>query len=116
MIQMDYDFFDVESIYGFTTKLTSVCSIKSYLIDFPTRSKLPPLEVILFIFIIIQKQKNKVADIRLYEYIAHDNLTEFMNTRHCSILCSFDITRGSSLVFTHRTEDVRVTSDRPGTP
>ena len=34
----------------------------------------------------------------------------------CSILCSFDINRGSSLVVTHSTADVRLTSDRPGTP
>ena len=33
-----------------------------------------------------------------------------------SIPCSFDINRGSFLVVTHRTADVRVTSDRPGTP
>ena len=34
----------------------------------------------------------------------------------CSITCSFDITIGSSLVVTHRTADVRVTSRRTGTP
>ena len=34
----------------------------------------------------------------------------------CSILCSFEITRGSFLVVTHRTSDVQVTPDRPGTP
>ena len=34
----------------------------------------------------------------------------------CSIPFSFDITRGSSLVVTHRTLDVRVTTDRPGSP
>ena len=34
----------------------------------------------------------------------------------CSIPCSFDITRGSSIVVTHRTADVRVTPDRLGTP
>ena len=33
-----------------------------------------------------------------------------------SIPFSFDITRGSSLVVTHRTADVRVMLDRPGTP
>ena len=32
------------------------------------------------------------------------------------ILCSFDINRGSSLVVTHGTSNVQVTSDRPGTP
>ena len=34
----------------------------------------------------------------------------------CSIPCSIDITRGSSLVVNHRTEYVRVTSDRPDSP
>ena len=34
----------------------------------------------------------------------------------CSIPCSFDITRGSSLVVTHRTADVQITSDIPDTP
>ena len=33
----------------------------------------------------------------------------------CSMPCKFDITRGSSLVVTHRTEEVQVTSDIPGT-
>ena len=36
--------------------------------------------------------------------------------RICSIPCSFDITRVSSLVVTHHTPDVRVTLYRPGTP
>ena len=35
---------------------------------------------------------------------------------HCSIPCSLDITRGSSLVVNHCTSDVQVTSDKPGTP
>ena len=34
----------------------------------------------------------------------------------CSIPCIFDITRGSSIVVTYSTADVRVTSDRPGNP
>ena len=34
----------------------------------------------------------------------------------CSIPCSFYITRGSSLVVTHITEEVRVTLDIPDTP
>ena len=34
----------------------------------------------------------------------------------CSILCSFDITRGSSLVFNPRKSEVLVTLDRPCTP
>ena len=33
-----------------------------------------------------------------------------------SISCSLDITRVSSLVVNHRTVEVQVTSDRPGTP
>ena len=37
-------------------------------------------------------------------------------TFFCSIPCRFDITRGSSLVVTHRTADVQVTSDRQDTP
>ena len=41
---------------------------------------------------------------------------KFFHKGHCSIPCSFDITRDSSLVVNHRTEDVWVTSDRPGTP
>ena len=36
--------------------------------------------------------------------------------RSYSIPCSLDITRGISLVVNHRTEDVRVTLERPGTP
>ena len=32
----------------------------------------------------------------------------------CSIPCNLDIDRGSSLAVTHRTADVRVTSERPG--
>ena len=33
----------------------------------------------------------------------------------CSIPCSFDNTRDSSIVVTHCTADVQVTPDRPGT-
>ena len=39
-----------------------------------------------------------------------------LNLGVCIIPCSFDITRGSSLVVTHRTAGFRVTLDRPGTP
>ena len=46
--------------------------------------------------------------------------SEFIDPETCPWLCSiprsFDITRGSSLVVNHRTADVWVTSDRPGTP
>ena len=38
------------------------------------------------------------------------------NWGDCTIPCRLDINRGSSLVVTHRTVDVRVTPDRPGTP
>ena len=40
----------------------------------------------------------------------------YIGTWMCSIPCSFDITRGSSLVVNHRTADVQLMSDRLGTP
>ena len=43
--------------------------------------------------------------------------SSFKELKHmCSIPCIFDTDRGSSLAVNYRTTDVRVTSDRPGTP
>ena len=46
-----------------------------------------------------------------FYYLPHPN-----HRGDYSIPCSFDINRGSSLVVTHRTTDVRVTSGRTVAP
>ena len=49
MLQMDFAFFNVESIRGFTSYSVAICSATSYPFGFPLRGKLPPLDVLKFI-------------------------------------------------------------------
>ena len=59
MIQMDFSFFNVESIHGFTSVFSDICSATSYPFGFLTRIKQPPLEILkLLINTMINKDHN----------------------------------------------------------
>ena len=82
MLQMDFSAFNVESIRGFTSNFVDICSATSYPLVFPSRSKLQPLDILIFIFTTLSNQDNKVAFIRVDEDGALARSSEFMDKCH----------------------------------
>ena len=65
MLQMDFAFFNVESIRGFTSTLVAICSATSYPFGFSSRSKRPPLDILKFLVTTLINQDKKVAFVRV---------------------------------------------------
>ena len=82
MLQMDFAFFDVESIREFTLTFVAMCSDTSYPFGFPSRSKRPSLNILIFIVTTLRNQDKKVAFIQFDEYEALTRSSEFMTTCH----------------------------------
>ena len=82
MLQMDFAFFNVEIIRGFTSTFLAICSANSYPFGFPPRSNRPPLGVLIFIVTILRNQDKKVAFIRVDKYGALYRSSYFMRTCH----------------------------------
>ena len=77
---MDYNFFNVWNICGFTSTPISIWFRTSYTFVFTTRSKYPILDIILFIVNVIHKQENKLTYSRVYNNGTLSSYTDFMNT------------------------------------
>ena len=56
MLQMDFDFFNVESIHGFTSDFVDLCSATSYPFVFPPRIKDTPLNILKFLVTTLRNQ------------------------------------------------------------
>ena len=82
MLQMDFQFFNVESICGFTSTFVAICYATSYIFGFISRSKKPPLETFKFLFNALRNKDKKVSFIRLYADGALARFSEFMRKRH----------------------------------
>ena len=82
MLQMDFSFFDVDSILGFTLTFVAVCSDTSHPFVFPYRIKLPPLDILKFIVDKLINQYKKFAFIRFDEDGSLARSSEFMKTCH----------------------------------
>ena len=82
MLQMDFAFFNVESIRGFISTFVAICSATSYPFGFPSRSKCPPLDILKLIVTKLRNQDRKVAFIRVDEDGALARSSEFMRTCH----------------------------------
>ena len=80
MLQVDFSFFGVESIFGFTYTFVSVCSDTLYLFVFPPRIKRLPLDILKFIVAILSNQDKKVSYTRVDEDISLERSSEFMKT------------------------------------
>ena len=80
MLQIDFAFFNVESICGFTSTFVAIFSATSYPFGFPYRSKRPPLDILKFLVTTLRNQDNKVQFIRLDEDGALARTSEFMWT------------------------------------
>ena len=82
MLQMYFLFSNFESIRGFNSTLLDVCSANSYPFGFPSRNKLPPLEILEFLVATLINQDKKVAFIIVDEYGALERSSESMKTCH----------------------------------
>ena len=82
MLQMDFAFFNFESICGFTSTFVAICSANSYPFGLPSRSKRPPLDILKFLVVALRNQDKKVAFIRVDEVLALSRSSEFMSTCH----------------------------------
>ena len=82
MLQMDFAFFNVESIRGFTSTFVNICSSTLHPFGFPSRSKRPPLDIPKFLVTKLRNQDKKVAFIRVDEDRAPSRSSEFMRTCH----------------------------------
>ena len=82
MLQMDFAFFNVEIIRGFTSTVVAICSTTSYHFVFLSRSKFPPLDSLKYLFSTLRKQDKKVAFLRVYKYRALKISSKFMRTHN----------------------------------
>ena len=82
MLHMNFAFFNVEGILGFTSTFVAICSITSHPFGITYRSDYPPLEIFKFIVTTLRNQDKKVAFFRVDEYGALAISSEFMNTCH----------------------------------
>ena len=67
MLHMDFLFFSVESIRGFTSTFVNICSDTSYHFGFSSRSKLAPIDTTKFIVTTLSNQDKKFAFIQVDE-------------------------------------------------
>ena len=82
MLQMDFSFFNVGSIRGFTSNFVAICSATSHSFGFPSRSKRSPLDILKYLVTILRNQNKKVEFIRVDEDGALTISSEFMMTFH----------------------------------
>ena len=76
-LHVDFSFFGVTSIRGFTSALDITCASTSYTIGFPTRSKTPPLEIMKWLINTLRSMGHNVTFIRVDEDGSLANSTEF---------------------------------------
>ena len=79
MLQIDFSFFNVESIRGFTSTVVAICSANSYPFVFPSRCKRPPLDILKFLVTTSRNQDNKFAFIIVDKDLALARSSKFMN-------------------------------------
>ena len=82
ILQMGFLLFNIESICVFTTNFLYICSATSYTFEFPSRIKLPLLDILKFLVTIFRNQDKKVAFIWVDEDGALERSSEFMKTCH----------------------------------
>ena len=78
MLQMDFAFFNVQSICVFTSTFVAVCFATSYPFGFPSIIKRPPLDILKFLVTTLINQDKKVSFIRVDEDGAISRSSEFI--------------------------------------
>ena len=79
---MDFSFFNVEIIRGFTSTFLAIHSATSYPVEFPFRIKLLPLDILKFMFNTLSNQDKKVALVRVKKNGALARYSESMRECH----------------------------------
>ena len=82
ILQIDFAFFNAESIREFTSTFESICSDTLCPFVFPSRSKRPPLDILKFIVATLRNQYKKFSFIKVDENGALSRSSEFMKTSH----------------------------------
>ena len=82
MLQMYFAFFNVVSIRGFISTFIAICSTTSYPFGFPSRTKLPHLDILKFLVTTLSNHDNKLAFIKIDEDGALARSSEFTKTCH----------------------------------
>ena len=82
MLQMDFAFFNVESIHRFTSTFLAICYATSYPIGFPSRRKLSPHDILKFLVAELSNQDKKVSFIWFDGDGALSRSSEFMKIFH----------------------------------
>ena len=85
LFHLDFTFFNVESIRGFSSVLVIVEATTRYLWFFPCRHKSAPIDLCLFFFGHLRRQGLPVCDIRTDEDGALIGNTEFCSTMYKSL-------------------------------
>ena len=65
MLQMNFAFFNVESIHVFTSTFVAILSATSYTFGFLSRSKSPSIDILEFLITTLRNEDKKVAFIRV---------------------------------------------------
>ena len=68
ILQMDFSFFNVESIHVFPSIFVDICSATSCPFGFSSRSKIPPIYILKFLVTKLRIQNKKFALVRVDEY------------------------------------------------
>ena len=95
-LHMDYEFFGVESIRGFSAGLNITCAATSYTMCFPTPSRSPPVILVKYIVSVLRNMGYKVIFIRVDEDGALAQSTEFCRMIQHDIKCLLETTGGGN--------------------
>ena len=82
MSEMNFEFLNVESIRGFTSTFLAICSATSNPFGFPSKIKLPHLDIVKFLVTTLSNQDKKVALIQVDECGSLARYSEFMSICH----------------------------------
>ena len=95
-IHMQFAFFNVTSIIGFTSILTVVCANNIILWVFPTVKKISPVQIILFILTTLNNEKHSCKKVRLENYGSFANSTDVTNLPVEEFRISMETTSGDA--------------------
>ena len=82
MLHMDFPFFNVEIIHGFTSNFVDICSVTSYPFGCTLISKRPPIDILTFMITTFINQYKKVSLISVDEDVALSRYSELTNICH----------------------------------
>ena len=96
LIHMDFDFYNVTSIRGFTSMLPVVFANTRMLWLLPTESKLAPVRIISFILTTLNNEQHIWKRVRVDEYFALEKSTDTTNLIVDDFKISMETTGGDA--------------------